>query len=79
MVPPEPSGPDRNATTFTPGAQGLVLKLDSQGTEQSRWTPTCDRALLLKAASLDAEGQLWVAGELVEDYETDVFWGRPVP
>ena len=59
------------------GARGLLVQLDSQGVEQTRWTPACDRDLLLKAARLDASGQLWVAGEVVEDYETDVFWGRP--
>jgi len=59
------------------GAHGLVLEVDPHGSELWRWTPACDRDLLLKAARLDAAGQLWVGGEIVEDYETDVFWGRP--
>lgn len=59
------------------GAQGLIVQLDGRGTELSRWTPSFDRDLLIKAACLDATGQLWVGGEVVEDYETDVFWGRP--
>lgn len=59
------------------GAQGLLLELDHNGVERTRWTPACDRDFLLKAALVDATGQLWVGGEIVEDYETDVFWGRP--
>lgn len=57
-------------------ARGLLVEVDAHGVEQSRWSPAFDRDLLFQAARFDASGQLWLAGETVEDYETDVFWGR---